>query len=243
MLSKGILWSTIAFICISFILSMTAFQRTGIYRDDFSLWQDAVKRSPFKARPHNNLGRAYEKKEMTDQAMKEYLEAISLNQRYMPSRSNLAGIYYKKAMLDDAERELKAAIKMSQTPFEDLYRRLGFVYIRKGLADEGVKELEKAKTLIPNHPDAKRTIAGIYTNEGWSYTDKGDFSRALILHNFAFSIDPSYPDSHYGLALDYETMGQRESAIRHWREYLRLAPPDEPFRVDAMKHLRRLSRQ
>ena len=34
-------------------------QRNQLYRDRLLLWSDAVKKSPNKARPHNNLGHAY----------------------------------------------------------------------------------------------------------------------------------------------------------------------------------------
>lgn len=146
-------------------------------------------------------------------------------------------------MFDDAKNELKLAIAIAErvrSPFEDLYRKLGFVYIKKGRLNDAVREFEKAIALIPDHPDAKRTIAIHYSNEAWSYTDKGDFSRAILLHRIAVSIDPTYADAHYGLGQAYEATEQKEAAIKQWQEYLRLTPSDEPFRNDAMKHLERL---
>ncbi|MBI3753363.1 MAG: tetratricopeptide repeat protein [Deltaproteobacteria bacterium] len=229
-----------AFILMTLLLSTTAFQRTGIYKDDFSLWMDAAGKSPFKARPHNNLGRAYEGAGKIGDAAREYLLSVRIMPGYAPGRSNLAGVYMKQGLLDDAERELRQAIALSPMPFEDLHRRLGFVYMRKGLMDDAMREFEKAIALIPDHPDARHKIAIIYTEEGFSYTDKGDFSRALILHRLAVSLDAHYADAHYGLGLDYEAIGEKEHAIRHWEEYLRLTPPDEPFRKDAARHLERL---
>ncbi|MBI3755778.1 MAG: tetratricopeptide repeat protein [Deltaproteobacteria bacterium] len=223
------------------LLSVLAFQRTITYKDEFSLWTDTVRESQSKARPHNNFGRAYEEMEMPDYALREYLEAIRLNPGFAPSHSNAASIYVKQGRLDDAEIALKLAIAgYRYRHFEDLHRRLGFVYIKKGLINDAIKEFEKAKALIANHPDARRAVAALYTNEAWQYTDKGDFSGAVLLHGTAVSIDPSYADAHYGLALDYEALGQKEDAIKHWQEYLKLAPQGEPFRKDAMKHLERL---
>lgn len=232
--------SHIAFIFMTLFLSTMSFQRTDVYKNNFSLWMDVVKKSPLKARTLISLGLAYEANNMREDAMNNYLLAARLEPGYAPAHSNLAYIYYEKDMIDDAEKELKLAMQFHKRPFEDLHRRLGFVYMRKGRIGEAKMEFEKGIALLPNHPDVLRRTAIIYTNEGFSYTDIGDFIRAALLHNIALSLDPLYPDAHYGAAMSYEVAGQKEEAIKHWQEYMRLAPPDEPFRKDAMKHLERL---
>lgn len=231
-----------AFIFLIFLLSAMSFQRTAVYKNNFSLWMDVVKKSPLKARTLINLGLAYEANKMQEDAAKNYLLAASLYPEYAPAHSNLAALYYKKGLLDDAERELKLAIILGP-PFEDLHRRLGFVYMQKGLIGEAKREFVKGIALLPNHPDALRRAAIVYTNEGFSYTDRGDFKRAGLLHITAISVYPLYPDAHYGAAMSYEAMGQKEEAILHWQEYLRLAPAGETFRNDAMEHLKKLQAQ
>ena len=207
---------------------------------------DVVKKSLVKARPHNNLGRIYGEMKMWEQAIKEARTALSLNPDYAFAHSTLAHIYMEKGLLDGAEMELKQTIHlfaMQQFHFEKLHRALGFVYIKKGLIEDATKEFNKAVPLVPDHPDARSTIAAFYTNEAWSYNDRGDFPLALLLHNIAVSIDPNYADAHYGAAMSYEAMGRKEEAISHWLEYLRLAPADESFRKDAMEHLKKLQAQ
>lgn len=221
--------------------SLISFKRGYIFNDEVALWNDAVGKSSSKARPHNNLGKAYEDKGYTDLAMEEYLVAIKLRPRYAPAHSNLASIYNIKGMRDDEERELKLAISYGP-PFEDLHRRLGLLYIKKGLLADALKEIDKGIVLISDHPHARRDIAIIYNNEAFLYTDRSDFNRAMILHLVAYSIDPSHINVHYGLALAYEALGETESSIGHWKEYLRLAPANEPFRKDAINHLEGLTR-
>lgn len=220
-------------------LSAATLRRNALYKDEFTLWHDAVRKSPGNSRAHNNLGRAYEKKKMFEVAAGQYLESVRLNPYYAPSHSNLAVIYYGKGMLDYAENALRTAIRYGPA-YEDLRRRLGFVYLKKGLKDEAVKEFAQALRLIPNHESARMDVAIRYNEEGFSYIDEGDFQNALILHKVAQSLVPDYANAHYGLALAYEGMGIREDSIRHWEEYLRLTPLDEPFRKDAERHLKRL---
>lgn len=230
----------VAFSVLTLFLSTASFQRTDVYKDEFSLWTDTAGKS-FKARPHNNLGRVYETLGKTNEALKEHLMVARAFPLFAPSHSNLASIYMKEKRWGDAEVELKLAIE-NGPPFEDLHRRLGFVYVQKGRLDDARMEFEKAAALTPNHPDARRAVAALYTNEAWQYTDKGNFPAALLLHGTAVSIDLSYANARYGLALDYEGMGQNKEAVQQWQEYLRLAPQGEPFRKDAMDHLERLKK-
>jgi len=60
------------------ILSVTAHARNMIWRNEVTLWEDVVKKSPYKARPHTNLGSYYEKQERLDDAVREYQTAIKL---------------------------------------------------------------------------------------------------------------------------------------------------------------------
>lgn len=128
------------------MLSALAFQRANIYGSDFSIWQDTAKKSPLKSRPHNSPCLAYIERKLPESAVKECSKALELNPGYVPSRSNLAHIYYQQDMFDDAENELKLSIAITQRirfSFEDLYRRLGFVYVKKGRLNDAVREFEK----------------------------------------------------------------------------------------------------
>lgn len=229
-----------AFTCIIPFLAFVSFQRIAVYKNEFTLWADVVKKSSLKARPHNNLAAAYKDKKMFNLALNEYMEAIRVNPGYAAGHGNLGSMYYELGRLDEAETEVKLALT-ANTRFKDLlHRLLGLIYIKKGALDEAAREFKEAIAMIPNYPDARRNIAVIFTNEGFLYADKGDFERALMLHRMAVFADSGYPDASYGLAQAYEAFGQREEAIKQWQEYLRLAPSDEPFRNDAMKHLERL---
>src|SRR3972149_1518060 len=95
--------SHIASIFIILLLSAVSLQRTAVYKNNFRLWLDVVKKSPVKARPHNNLGRIYGEMKMWEQALKEVRTALSLNPDYAFAHSTLAHIYIENGMLDDAE--------------------------------------------------------------------------------------------------------------------------------------------
>ncbi len=47
------------FFIILILYTIVSYNRNHIWKDDFTLWSDAVMKSPNKARPNYELGRAY----------------------------------------------------------------------------------------------------------------------------------------------------------------------------------------
>lgn len=74
-------------------LSAATMQRNTLYRDQVLLWSDAVKKSPAKARPHNNLGHAYALNGEWDRAIDEFRTAAQLDPGYVLAQENLRDAY------------------------------------------------------------------------------------------------------------------------------------------------------
>ena len=75
------------------VLCISTYQRNGLYRDQISLWSDAVLKSPNKARPHNNLGRAYALQGDWDRAIEEFRIAVQLDPDFLLAQQNLRNAY------------------------------------------------------------------------------------------------------------------------------------------------------
>jgi protein O-mannosyl-transferase len=75
------------------LLCLSTYQRNLLYRDEVSLWSDTVRKSPNKARPHNNLGHAYAMEGDWDRAIEEFRIAARLDPDYAPARKNLRDAY------------------------------------------------------------------------------------------------------------------------------------------------------
>jgi protein O-mannosyl-transferase len=77
------------------ILSICLFtyQRNSVYEDRLLLWSDAVRKSPNKARPHNNLGYAYALRDDWDRAIEEFRTAARLDPDFLLARKNLRDAY------------------------------------------------------------------------------------------------------------------------------------------------------
>ena len=71
------------------LLAVLTLARNQDYRTEVALWQDTVKRSPGKARVHNNLGYAYHLSGQDDAARAAYLAALRLDPQHIKARFNL----------------------------------------------------------------------------------------------------------------------------------------------------------
>ena len=68
-------------------------ERNELYRDPVLLWSDTVKKSPQRARPHNNLGHGYLLRDDWERAIEEFRIAAQMDPDYMLARKNLRDAY------------------------------------------------------------------------------------------------------------------------------------------------------
>jgi tetratricopeptide (TPR) repeat protein len=73
------------------VLALFTFLRNRDYRSEIALWEDAARKSPCKARVHNNLGYAYFLAGRHGPARDEYLAALRLDPGYRLAMNNLIG--------------------------------------------------------------------------------------------------------------------------------------------------------
>jgi hypothetical protein len=81
--------------CLGLVLCLFTIQRNDLYRDRLLLWSDAVRKSPNKARPHNNLGYAYALHGDWDRAIDEFRTAARLDPDFILAQQNLRDAYLR----------------------------------------------------------------------------------------------------------------------------------------------------
>jgi hypothetical protein len=74
-------------------LCFFTYQRNLLYQDRLLLWADAARKSPNKARPHNNLGYAYSLHGDWDRAVEEFRTAAQLDPDFILAQENLRDAY------------------------------------------------------------------------------------------------------------------------------------------------------
>lgn len=84
-------------------------ERNTVWRDDISIYQNTLKYRPDDSSLHYNLGNAYMRKGMFDDAVKEYMTAVDINPRDAYALNNLGIIMEKKRDIESAYRYYKKA--------------------------------------------------------------------------------------------------------------------------------------
>jgi tetratricopeptide (TPR) repeat protein len=154
---KALTWiELVVLVTLVLIFGWISFQRNFIWKNDFSLWSDVVIKSPEKARPYNNLGRAYLGNKAFLQAIPYLKEALRLNPYFSYAHYNLGTAYQGIGIYDEALMEYKKALYGTpQTYFANIHNNMGVCYFKKGLIDIASEEFKQALKINPSFSDAR----------------------------------------------------------------------------------------
>ena len=199
------------------ILSLTAHERNMIWRNEVALWEDVVKKSPYKVRPHINLGLAYEKQGRVDDAVREYQAAVKHEPDYAGAHNNLGATYYKQGRFADAIKEYQMAIKLNPD-YTVAHYNLGLAYEKQGRLDDAVREYQEAAIKgDPNHPEVHYSL-------GAAYYKQGRFDEAVQEYQTAITLNPDHAQAHNNLGATYQVQGRLDDAIKEYQTAIELKP-------------------
>jgi tetratricopeptide (TPR) repeat protein len=92
-------YAAIGGLCLfALVFSGATVQRNQIFTSRISLWQDTIKKSPGKARPHLALGNAYLDNKQYDESILCFNKALDLNPDYLEAYESLGAIYLQLDM-------------------------------------------------------------------------------------------------------------------------------------------------
>lgn len=196
--------------------SVVTFDRVKVWRDDFTLWSDALKKSPQSVRAHVAIGTQYINEGRDDEALSMLQKAIEIRPDYDKGYYNLGVVYMRKGYMDAAIMNFKKALEINPG-YAKAHFNLGLALAKKGRYDEAVTEYEKALKFMPNN-------AILYNNLGNAYNAKGMYDKAIIAYERAVSIDPDYADAYYNRGNAFKETGRYNQAISSYERSIILNP-------------------
>ncbi len=102
----------VAPLCILLALMAVCFARNTVYQSATGLWEDAVEKSPGKARPHYNLGRLYSDERRNVEALREYRVAERLDPLDPVTHYNIGNVMLILGRGTEAVPEYRAALAL-----------------------------------------------------------------------------------------------------------------------------------
>ena len=185
-------WLKIALLCaVVVVCSIWTYERNIVWSSELSLWRDCVKKSPRKARPHNNLGTALARQGKLDEAITHYSEALRFKPEYANAHFNLGNALTGKGSLDEAISHYSEALRI-KPKYASAHNNLGIALAKKGNLDEAISHYSEALRIKPKFAEA-------HYNLGNALARKGSLKEAIVQYREALRIKPDHTDARNNL--------------------------------------------
>ncbi|HVT91361.1 MAG TPA: tetratricopeptide repeat protein [Bryobacteraceae bacterium] len=175
---------------------------------------------PDSARSHQALAENYAALRRTQDAEKEYREALRQRPETPGIHLALGEVYAAASDWVKAEVEFRAEAKLQPGSAEAAYR-LGSALLQQGKASDARAELARADRLRPEMPETLYAL-------GKAASLDGDSTAARKAWTDVISIEKTGPlaaQAHFGLAGLYRKQGRTAEAEREMQEFRKLKEP------------------
>ena len=244
-------WLRYGLVCIVLAsLSLWTYERNKVWQSKITLWQDSIKKSPNKARPHYNLGEAYANLNMINEAIPQFLRSLELNPEDAAAHHNLAVMLASQGNSDVAISHYRQALHLNPNSAAT-HNDLGLELSKQNRLDEAIMHYRKALQLRPdnvktlyNLGDAlarqgrtEQAINHLYqavrikpdftaaqNNLGGQLLKQGRTDEALNHFIAALEVDPNLAEAHNNVGIIRVQQGDLEAAITHFQKAVRIRP-------------------
>ena len=198
--------------CYSFL----TFQRNFVWKDELTLWDDAIRKFPQKARGYVNRGTVYKNQGLLNQAFDDFDRALKLDPTFARAYSNRGALFRDKGLLDQALADCSKAIEISPD-MASAYMNRGVIYKDKNNPDLALLDFNKAIELEPGIPDS-------YNNRASIYGMRNELDLALADCNKALELAPKFAEAYYNRAVVNKRKGLLDQALRDCDKAIELKP-------------------
>ncbi|MFH0796642.1 MAG: tetratricopeptide repeat protein [Candidatus Omnitrophota bacterium] len=211
-LTTGLL--TLIVICYSTM----AYNRNRVWKNEFTIWNDVVQKSPNKARAYDSRGLAYlEEQQEYEKAIADFDQALRINPRFTFSYNNRANVYLKKGEYDQAIADCNQAITINPQ-YADAYYNRGLAYSQKKEYTNAIADFTRTLKLSPNY------IFVVYYNRGIVYESQEEYDKAIADFTQTLLSNPGYTDAYYNRGNSYLKKGDYDKAITDYTQAITIDP-------------------
>ena len=223
-------------IAISLIFSLSTLQRSKVWENSLTLFEDVVQKYPESSVGLNNRGLAYDRVGKYKEAIADFEKSIKINPNSLFAYNNIATIHNKLNNPEEAIRYLNLAIESSPVFGKAIFNRADILY-KMARYEESLADYNRYLGLRPDDPKAlisrgitqfrlKKTEAALadlnhslqispsesgLLNRGVIYLNIGDYSKAIEDFTATLKINPSFSYAYFNRGLSYILSGNAQS--------------------------------
>jgi tetratricopeptide (TPR) repeat protein len=196
--------------------SILTVQRNCVWKDDVSIWEDTVKKTPASVTALNNLSSALIKIKKYDLAITYLNQAQQINPQKEKIWGNLGIAYLHKKDYAQALAAFKKALQLNPRSAE--------TYTYMGVLLKETRDLRTAISCFKKALEYKPDFFKSHLNLGALYTEQGEKQKALAEYLEALHYAPHNSTVHNALGLLYVDEGKFEEALKHYQAVLSRDP-------------------
>jgi len=198
------------FVIYASVLGYQTHQRTLVWRDSFSLWDDAAKKYPENSVVVLNRGLAIEKNGNPDEALIEYYRSEKLDPNNDVPYTNIGIIKLTRGDKVGSMAEFSKAIKINPRSTKALNNR-GKVLIDLGKFNEAITDFNNAIEIDPIYANA-------FHNRGAAKYYLKNYAEAIADFNSAIRLNPKFAMAYFMLGICYANQNIKESACSNFQK-------------------------
>ena len=208
----GATGGAVALVCIGLTR-----QQIGYWKDGVSVWSRAVAVTENNYAAHNNLGRAFYRKDAWMRRFVRFRKLIRLNPGFAEAVLQSGSVLMsQRGEADKAMACYQKALEV-QPDYVAAHNSLGSLLLQKGQVDQAMVHCQKALELEPGNVTA-------LSNLGFAYSLMGRLDEAAAQLQKVVEIQPDNETAQNNLGSVLLRMGRVDGAIGHFRSALKLQP-------------------
>jgi protein O-mannosyl-transferase len=219
-LQQRLRWISVGIVSlIALQMSVITWGRNEVYRDEFGIWEDTVKKAPHNPRAHSTLAAKLLDAGKFDEAKIHCHEAMRLNPDHIDAHVNLIVILLQQGALEEVAKECRFVLNLSDAnpvARRKAHTNLGSVLWKQGSYEEALTHFRAASDLSPSNVDVCRNLARALSQQGKT-------QEALSYYNNILQIKPNDPQTLFDIAVTLEHAGQWDDAIQRYQQAVELA--------------------
>jgi len=207
-----------AMVSVAVILALTllSWQYTQRWKNNFDLFEHAVRVTDRNYFAYNHIGLAYDAIQDSEQARKAFERAIELNPNYDFAHNNLAVFFARTSNFERALQHLTIAVGVNPH-YVDAHSNLAVTYEMLGQFEKAEQYQLKAIELQPDRADS-------HFNLGIVYQKIKRWEQAAACFETAIRLNPSHARAYHSLGLMQYELREEEQAVESLRRAIHIDP-------------------
>jgi tetratricopeptide (TPR) repeat protein len=163
-------------------LSVLTFQRSKIWENSFTLWDDAIQKDDSQFLPYSNRGLFLMENGDPQAALHDFSTSLQLDQSHAKTWYNRGTAYASMSDFQAAITDFSHAIQL-YPEYADAFANRGLMKASLGLDNQAIKDYNQALEFNPIQINA-------LTNRGTAYYYTKQFDKAMVDLNKAIALNP-----------------------------------------------------